>query len=819
MRQILTCSALILALAQAQEPPRAIPIETNTESAPRAAVVEDPAPPRAAVVTDAPSRSPGQDLFDYGMLAYEQKSYDMAANSFGQYLTAHPSGSLAAPALYRLGNCYRLLKQYPEASKFYREVIERYSSSESAASAAYWEGALCFEARDHKAAAVYFNFCETKAKETVVKLAAGYYLSEAQQLLGDRDKQLTTLKRVMSVTENNPYLELSRVSAATIYQLKGRNNEALPILLELSKTAKDGRVRTDATLKAAIVLTELKRPEEAEKLYQGVLNDRQATDEIRGTSLVGLVTALYDKGDYDAVIDTYNRNASLLPAPDLRPKLLLQVGNAHRLKKSYARAVDTYSMVEEYYGQSDAAFEAGYWKVNCLYLLEDKQLADAANDYVRRHAEAKGSHEFLHMARLMVAETYFAKNSYKLAADSFANMDISKLPKKFQESALYHKGWAESESSRHNEAINTLGQFITQYPKSLELPTALAKQGVSFMQSKDNGKALACFQRLIKDFPENPGNEMSYYLSGVIYNDKGTRNVDAMIESFETLLSKYPTTSAYGEAAFNCGAAYLEKQDFDKAIPHLRKAIRTDSKNYGERGTQKLLLALWSKQDVDNLAPEVDGYRGTVANAQIPPNLLAFLGLAYNQRKEYHRAAKYFTWAANFDTPSQTDLRIWLLLAEAQLNVKMYPESIVAIDHYLASAEENMTKAKAYHTKALAMLGQGKLAECIAAADEGLKLAKAGGVQGELLIAQGDALLKEGDQIENQGNHDAAKLKWKEAAARFVVPSQVLTHATITPMALERAAKALVRMGEGAKAQQMKEELKRDYPTYVSTEE
>jgi tetratricopeptide (TPR) repeat protein len=827
---ILTMSTLLVLTAEGQAP-RAIPVEEPQPVAPRASVVEEPAP-RATVVTDGPEmngrpaatpsnkpKGPDQDLFDYAMLAYEQKEYRMAAQSFGQYLTSYPTGGQVAAALYRLGNCYRIMGQLDPASQSYREVISSHANTDSAPSAAFWLGRISFEAKDYKAAGTYFNFCETKSTEPNVKLYAAFYLSECQMMMGDKTKQLAALKRVLAVKENNPLLEQAQSSTAAVYQLMGRNAEALPILMELAATAKDPKLRVDAKLKAAIIQTEQKKPEEAIKLYRGVLDDTAAVDEVRGAALVGLVTALLESADYDGVIDAYNRNAALLPPPDLRPRLLLTVGNAHRLKKSYARAVDTYAMVEQYYAETDAAFEAGYWKINCLYLLEDKQLVDAANEFVLRFAQRYADHANLHMARLMVAETHFAKNAYTLAAQAFQNMDVQKIPAKFHESTLYHKGWSESEAGKHTEAVGSLGEFITRFPKSADLATALAKQGFSYMQSKQNGRALEVFDRLIKEFPENPATEMAYYLSGVIHNDKASRNVKAMIQSFETLMAKFPTTGAYGEASFNCGLGYLELKDFDKAIPHLRKAIKTDQKNYGELGTQKLILALWAKKDVDNLAPEVDAYRGTVENAVIPPTMLGFLGLAYTQRKEWHRSAKYFTWAVDFQNPSSTDARLWRLLAEAQVETKSnYSDAVVAIDHFLTAAPADLTKAKAYHTKAVALLGMGKHDEALAAADEGLKIARTGGVQGLLLIVQGDALLAQGDQLENKGNHDEANDKWTQAAAKYVVPSQMLQDDVVTPQALDKAAKALERKGDKDKAQQLLEELKRSYPQYSRAE-
>ena len=102
----------------------------------------------------------------------------------------------------------------------------------------------------------------------------------------------------------------------------------------------------------------------------------------------------------------------------------------------------------------------------------------------------------------------------------------------------------------------------------------------------------------------------------------------------------------------------------------------------------------------------------------------------------------------------------------------------------------------------------------MAAADEGLRIVKDGAEQGQLLIVQGDALIAQGDKLETEGNHDGAAEKWKAAAAKFVVPSQVLSHPLVTPEALAKAAKALDRLGDKASAAEMRRLLKKDYPRY-----
>ena len=163
--------ALVAAASAQQSPPRAVPIQDD----PPRAVPVDPGSlvpaPRAQVVQDpGKPRGPDQDLFDYAMLAFGQKDYVIAAESFGKYLSTFPSGTHVAEALFRLGECYRNQGRMPEAERYYREVVDRHEKSEFSANSAYWLGVAAFNANDFKAAATFFGFLIFLGLATLVLL-------------------------------------------------------------------------------------------------------------------------------------------------------------------------------------------------------------------------------------------------------------------------------------------------------------------------------------------------------------------------------------------------------------------------------------------------------------------------------------------------------------------------------------------------------------------------------------------------------------------------------------------------------------------------
>lgn len=807
-------AAVISTAASAQRAPRAEPVDDDP---PRAVPVPmDGGARRAQVVDEQPAAprpsGPDEDLFDYAMLAYSQKEYNMAAQNFGQYLTTYPAGRHVPQALFRLGECYLNTQMLDDAARCYREVVNRFARDPMAPYAGLRLGVISYNKQDFKGAVTYFNFCETKSTIPALTVQAAYYRSMSLSRTGDTKKQIEALKSVIAVKENNEYRQDALLSLATAYQTTGASKDALPILRELAESASDDQIRADAALKAAIILGEQQKPDDAATLYQQVLKTVTATPEQRGAALVGYVSALYAKGDYDAVIDTYNRNASVSPPKELQARLLMHVGDAQRMKKSYARAVDLYNMIEQYHNDSPVAFEAAYWRTYCFYLLEDKDLHSTIATFLGRYSSSYGDHEYINTARLLLADHHFNRQEYKEAAAAYQELNVTKLATRLRPSTLFHKGWSESESGRHSDAVATLTLFIRENADSPDLPKALAKRGLSAKENNDNVKALEDFARIVKDFPKSEAVELAYYLSALIYEKQN--NKKAMLENFQALLTNFPSSAAAAEASFKSGVALAEQKDFEKAIASLKQSIKLDATTYADQAIQRILLCYWAMQDVDNLAREVDDYRNNNANAVIPPTMLGFLGLKFFDRKDYSRSARYLTWAATPDAPENTDSRVWNYLAQARLEIKGYEDALVAIDHFLKASADSLPKARGFETKARALIGLERYDDAIAASDEGLRIVKDGVVQGQLLIAQGDALLAAGDKLEKDGDLNSAKDKWQAAAGKYVVPSQVIDSPLVTPMALEKAVKALERLGDKTKADQLRNQLATKYPDY-----
>ncbi len=799
------------------------------QSVPRAQVVEDGRPvpravpvapdgsvPRAAQVREPQRKGPDEDLFNYGTMLYERGEFGLAAKSYSNYMQAYPGGGHIGTVLFRIGECMIKEGREAEAARYYEEVVRRHPQSDGAPSAAYRLGAMRFNARDFQGSINFFNFCEKNTNAPQVALAAAYNVSRGYQMLGKEKEQMAALQRVIAVKSDNPYRDTALLSLAKNEMEANRLNEALKLYQDLMTNAEDPVMRAEATVSAAVLLGELKRPEESSALFEKALTLPQTSPEKRGIALVGTVQALYDKGDYNAVIDSYTRNASVLPPGSARGKMLLLVGNAYRMKKTYSRAVEVYLMVEQDYPGDDVAFEAGYWKLYCFYLLEDKDLGEFATAFLSRWSKPKAGHEFVAKAALIRADHYFNRGEYEKAASAFADVEMDNLNPDLRASVLYNQGYSLSQAGRHAEAVGSFTRFLNENSNHELAPNALTHRGLANKEAKDLTKARADFKRITEDFSKSSSAELAWYQLGLIAGME--RDNEGKIQAFESLVKLFPQSQAVPQAWFGIGSAAFEKEDWPKAQEALRRAMRLDPKSYTDKAGQMLITSYYAQEDSEGLITVIDDFLARRPESEVSPNILGWLGLTLFAQDDFKRAAKYLGRATTED-PVHTIPTIWNYLGMARVENGSYKEAISSLQHFLdVTTQPGAERGKALLFRARAELGQGEHDTALATADEALGFIKTGRLHAELLILEGDIHYDRAQKMEAKGQTNLAIDEYRKAAAKYIVPGQFFVDPKITPEAVWKTIRALEKAGDVDRARTLRKELSDKYPNYKPAE-
>ncbi len=93
-------------------------------------------------------------------LAYQDVSkgnYKLAIKGFEEYLKSYPKTSLADNAVYWIGECYYIQKDYANSQRWYTKLIDEYSKSEHLSSSKLKLGMSLYNQRYKTKAKQYFE--------------------------------------------------------------------------------------------------------------------------------------------------------------------------------------------------------------------------------------------------------------------------------------------------------------------------------------------------------------------------------------------------------------------------------------------------------------------------------------------------------------------------------------------------------------------------------------------------------------------------------------------------------------------------------------
>ena len=802
-------------MAQQKRVPRALPVE---EKKPPKAVPVDPVAPKAQLVND-PNRpsGPDEDLFDFATLAYTQQDFKIAASKYSEYTVSFPQGRHAAEAWFRLGECYSKSGLQKEALKAYNETINRYPKSESAASAAYRLGFAAYGDRDFMNGIAWFQIAEGQSSAPDIRLAATFNKALCLMYAGQKAKALAAFKVVIASKSSTMFKEIDHAlqESANIALELGQKEEALAAFKQIQETSKDPKVLGNALLRSGLLLNEMGKADEAMKQFTKALAIADLPKDQRGIAVFGLIQGNFVKKDYDEVIRVYGANSSTLLPSDMLAKQLLIVGTAYKNKQMYLQAVETFLLLEKECAEAPEAIDAGYQKLLCFNQLRDKDLPVFTERFEERYRPRYPDHEYLQMARLIRADWWFNKADYLKAAEAFVGVDISKVPDKVRASVIYEKGFAECEARKWNDAITTLTLFLKDYPKDANVPVALAQRGVAYRETRVFERALADFGTIIKDYGGHPAAEMALFQSGAIKVE--TRDFAGAIADLEALVKKFASSSGAAEAWFLIGRSYFElrqNEAYGKAIEPLHKCIALNPKMYLDKASQLLIYCQYLREDVDGLAKEVDAFLDVRKNGIVLPKALLFLGVKFFEKGNFRSCAKYLTLASTPAEPQNTEAMVWNYLGQAELKNANFQQSVTALDNYLAQTPTGGGRANALIFKGKSLLELSKFDEADQCAKDGLDMVKEGRLHALLQMLQGDIALARGDSLAKANDQTKAMEEWQKAARNFVVVSQIFVDPEITPEAADKAIHALEKIGDKAKADALRKQLKAKYPNY-----
>ena len=777
--------------------PRAEPIGPN-EPTPRAELAVPKTYPKAVPkleYTEESDEKPSA-LIDYANFVYSQKQWTIASTYYLKFLEISPNNILAPLATYRLAETYLKQKNINDAEKFYLKIFEDFTNSEYLGPATYRLGSIYYSNNKFLEAANFFNTAKETLDKKSVQLSATYYHARSLNETKQYTKALSAFEKLSIIENENPYREAALLTIARIYADNNEEKKSINAFTRLIKISEKEDIQAESLVKSGLMSNSLGDTQKAKDYFSSALA-LQGGEEWKPDAQFHLIKIYYQEKNFQKVIDTYSEGAFSM-SDEIRPKMLLMVGNSFRQMDRHKDAISVYILLREHYPSSKEASESEYRKLLSLFNLGNKSLPRYVDRFLEWQRPRNPNHKNIDMAILIKAEHFFEREDFISSGNAYDEIRLSNVPQELASSLLYKKAWSHSESKNATKAITSFTEFIESYPEDKRISNALAKRALNYKSIEDYTSALSDLKKIIEKFQETESAELAYQQIALIEGQR--QNYPALISSYQKLLEKYPSSKASAEAYFWIGWGQFELKKFKESSAALREARKLDKRSYHERATLRIILAEYSQQRVEAVQDELESLRQSVNKIIIPPQIYLWLGVNLFDSNNYSESSYYLNLACNPQDPASTQAVVWRYLGQARLFTGEYKKSIEAFDFYLNTPQPSNNKARVLHDKSTALLALKEFKEAEKIVESALSLQPQSRIYGMLCLVWGEIALQQE--------------KYDEAIKRLIKPTYAIEDNNITPTAILKSSFAHDKIGETNKAEELLSKLKSKYPKF-----
>jgi len=795
-------------VASAQDVRRARPVDEPP--APRAAPAQESADKTLRSLVQEFSGTPASETersdqrqLDYANALFTRKLYDLAIPEYQKYLDDYPGRPGRANAYFSLGECYRNLNRVSSARTNLQKVLNDYGDSEFAAPAAYALAEIAFADKDYATALPLFHRSAGKSKEPAVALSARYFEARCLEALGRKDEAANIYAGVAESGNPNPYREDARVTAASIFAARGRKVDALKQYEALANEAQKPALKAESAVRGGMIALELIQADKG-KLDKSMVDRATAllqkgrtmpeTGKFRAIAQVGLRRLQYQTGQYAQLLADYKKELGTLPEA-AQAEVLLLAANSERQLGHSKEAEALYRDIIAKYPDREEAKDAAYQRLINVYNTDPSALNAAVDEFLATNPTGERADQ----AKLLKAEALYKQQNYTEAASIYGELRGSQLSPKLRAEAAYKLGLCHVQTKNVTGVIEAFTYYIQTFPDSPEIPAAMGQRALAYEQSKNYTAALNELNIIIAKYPKAREREATLQLKALILGQQ--ENTKGMVDTFRQLLKEFPKSSVAAQAQYYIGKAAFEAKDYKTALTALNTARQLNKEQYYNLASLRIILCQFYLKDQAALTKEVNDFMASSPSANVPPEVLEWLGIQYYNEKNFQAAEKYLSALRKVDNPGKVKPDYLFYLGDAATKLKNMAEAEEAFSKYLQTAKDPAGKAKVLLALGAVKISAHKPDDAQKIAEEIMVLQPEGRVNAEARLLAGEVQLE-------RGNFDDAGKAFKGVALLYDDPA-------ITPRALNKAALAYRQAGKAEEADRLSRELRERYPNYA----
>jgi TolA-binding protein len=263
------------------------------------------------------------------------------------------------------------------------------------------------------------------------------------------------------------------------------------------------------------------------------------------------------------------------------------------------------------------------------------------------------------------------------------------------------------------------------------------------------------------------------------------------------LLRDFPESADKAKANYWIGRTAFDQKKYKKAVPHLETA-REQNPDFADRASMVIMLCHYNLEEVDALEKDVDGYKADGGKAEVPADVVRWLGAKNFEREKHDKAERFFQQLILRKEAQPDD---YLLLARSRVKAGKFKDAVDSFDAYLAAVKDVGPRASGLLEKADAQIGGGDFDGADRTVRQGLELAPEGRMNGEFRLRAGQATARRGQTA--------------EAAKIFEAISLTMDDDEVSPRALEAALECHRKLGDDADVKRLENLLRSRFPEFM----
>ena len=545
-----------------------------------------------------------QRELDYhlGLIYYDEKKYDDAAERFRSILTSRPGDREATIAL---SWCYYHQKVYEEAYRQIRELMP--PPQQSPAQKLIHQGEVLILMQEYQAAIKTFRQLLDEHPQDELAPRAHLSLAECYFMLDQVDEGLQSLENFCHTTadQKEAYRQWFRIGQL-YYETKKDYDQAIRSFQQMINISKGGELSDRAQM--MIVRSWLMKGDYNQAVQSlNIMVNSYPQSQLLDDSYFLLGQILMNLGRYSGAGESFGAVVESFPDSEWRESALLNRGKTSFLQGKWDECISHLETLLKEYPKSHLFSEANYYLGKARYELKDydrgrenfsnilKSIVDTDEKRVRE-------------AIFQVGWGYYKEMRYQEAIQQFTRL-LERYPDSPQaEEALYWMGWSHLSAGSYEESNQRFEELIRRFPRSKYAEHSLWLIANNYLTLKKWPQAVEVFEQLIEQFPEGDfallaqqrveetllerGDYQSLLLNlplFAFYNPGSLLRAEERLAKGDKLLSKgrkrealqaykgllkdFPNSPVSDQANYNAAEIYYQQDNFDQAIPYYKAVI------------------------------------------------------------------------------------------------------------------------------------------------------------------------------------------------------------------------------------------------------